>query len=61
MVKNMPANEEDTGSIPGRGVFHLPQGNKAHAPQLLKPTHVEPVLCHKRSHRKEKPKHCKEE
>ena len=27
----------------------------AHAPQLLKPTCLEPVLCNKRSHRNEKP------
>ena len=26
-------------------------------PQLLKPTHLEPVLRNKRSHRKEKPTH----
>ena len=27
----------------------------AHEPQLLKPAHLEPVLCNKRSHCKEKP------
>ena len=33
----------------------------AHVPQLLKPTHLEPMLCNKRSHRNEKPVHRKEE
>ena len=27
MVKNPPANAGDTGSIPGPGRFHMPQGN----------------------------------
>lgn len=27
MVKNAPVNVEDTGSIPGPGRFHMPQGN----------------------------------
>ena len=26
-IKNMPANAEDTGSIPGPGRFHIPSGN----------------------------------
>ncbi|KAJ8779396.1 hypothetical protein J1605_012685 [Eschrichtius robustus] len=33
----------------------------AHAPQLLKPMHLEPVLHNKRSHRNEKPMHRNEE
>ena len=33
----------------------------AHAPQLLKPTHLEPVLRNKRSHHNEKPAHCNED
>ena len=33
----------------------------AHEPQLLKPAHLEPVLCNKRSHRNEKPMHRNEE
>ena len=33
----------------------------ARAPPLLKPTHLESVLCNKRSHRNEKPPHCNEE
>ena len=27
VVKNPPANAGDTGSIPGLGRFHMPQGN----------------------------------
>ena len=27
VVKNAPANEEDTGLIPGRGRSHMPQNN----------------------------------
>ena len=30
---------------------------RAHMPQLLKPTHLEPVLCNKTSHHNEKPAH----
>ena len=30
-------------------------------PQLLKPTHLEPMLLNKRSHRNEKPTHCNKE
>ena len=37
VVKNPPANPEDTGSIPGPGRFHMLWGNEAYAPQLLKP------------------------
>ena len=33
----------------------------AHVPQLLKPTHLEPMLRNKRSHRNEKHAHCNEE
>ena len=33
----------------------------AHAPQLLKPVSLEPVLCNKRSHCNEKPVHRNEE
>ena len=67
VVKNPPANSGDTGSSPGPGRSHMPWSSKACAPQLLglrsraqesqllKPTHLEPVLCNKRSHRNEKP------
>ena len=33
----------------------------AHVPQLLKPVHLKPVFCNKRSHRNEKPEHHNEE
>ena len=35
VIKNPPANTGDTGSSPGPGRSHMPQSNKAHAPQLL--------------------------
>ena len=35
VVKSLPANEGDTGSIPYLGRFHMPQGNEARVPQLL--------------------------
>ena len=37
MVKNLPANAEDMGFIPGLGISHMPQSNKARVPQLLGP------------------------
>ena len=37
MVKNLPANAGDMGSIPGPGRSHMPQSNEARVPQLLKP------------------------
>ena len=40
---NLPANAEDTGSVPGRIGFHMPQGSWAHVWQILKPTH--PRAC----------------
>ena len=35
MVKNPPADAEDTGLIPGPGRSHVPSNNSAQAPQLL--------------------------
>ena len=73
VVKNPPANAGDTGSSPGPGRFHMPRSNwarapqllslcsRAHAPQLLKPAHLEPVLHNNRSHPNEKPARCNEE
>ena len=73
MVKNPPVNAGDTGSIPGPGRSHMPGSGWAHvpqllslrsracAPQLLKPTSLEPVLCNKRSHDNERPAHRNEE
>ena len=37
VVKNLPANAGNTGSIPCPGRFHMPRGSSAGAPQLLKP------------------------
>ena len=34
MVKNLPANAGDTGSIPGLGRSHMPRSNEAREPQL---------------------------
>ena len=54
-------------NLPGLGRFHMSQSNQAHMPQLLslcsgacelhllKPMHLEPVLCNKRSYCNEKP------
>ena len=65
MDENVPANAGDTGLIPGaedptclgaaKFVHHT---NWAHAAQLLKPTHVEPVLSYKSRQHSEKPPHC---
>ena len=33
VVENPPANAGDTGWIPSLGIFHMPQGNSAHAAQ----------------------------
>ena len=35
MVKNLPANARDMGSIPGLGGSHMPRSNWAREPQLL--------------------------
>ena len=35
MVKNLPCNAKDAGSIPGPGKSHMPKSNEAHVPQLL--------------------------
>ena len=73
MVRNPPANAEDTGSSPGPGRSHMPWGNWARAPQLLslhsrareprllRPVHLEPVLPNKRGHRNERPAHNEEQ
>ena len=37
VVKKLPANAGDMDSIPGLGRPHVPQGNLACVPQLLKP------------------------
>ena len=75
VVKNLPADARDTGSIPGPGRFRMLRGSAtmpaltlteltpvsrnywAHVLQILKPEHLEPVLCSKRSHQNEKPEY----
>ena len=55
VARNLPASAGDTGMIPGPGRFHMPHGATkpmqheywAHALQLLKPLHLEPVLCNR--------------
>ena len=37
VVKNPPANAEDTGSVNGAGWVHIPKDNQDDRPQLLKP------------------------
>ena len=37
VVKNLPANAGDTGSVPDLGRSHMPQSNQAHVPQEEKP------------------------
>ena len=61
MVKNLPAKAGDIGLIPGPGRSHMWKGNLTHAPQILETIRLEPVLCNKRSHNSEKPKHRNEE
>ena len=53
VVENPSDNAGDTGSIPGLEKSHKLQGNQAHAPQLLKPACLEPMLSNKRSHHSE--------
>ena len=60
VVRNLPADAGYMGLIPGLGRFHMPQSNqvcepqllsphsRAHALQLLKPVHLEPVFHNKK-------------
>ena len=41
VVKNLPANAGDTGSISDPGRYHMPRGNEACVPQLLCPQTTE--------------------
>ena len=47
VIKNPPANEGDTGLIPGLGRSHMPWSNKTCEPQLLSPraATTEPTCC----------------
>ena len=59
MVKNPPANAEDTDLISGLGGSHMPWGNQAHAPQLLKSVHPRAhALSQEELLQNEKPTHC---
>ena len=51
VIKNLPANAGDTGSIPGPGRFHMPVCHN-HWDRAL-----ESVLCNKRSHRNKNPEY----
>ena len=60
VVKNPPANEGDTGSIPGLGRSYMLPATKpmcrsywAHVLQPLQAMHLESILCNSRSDRKE--------
>ena len=52
VLKKPVCNAGDSGLIPGSGLTYW-----ADTAQLLKPKHLEPVLCKERSHRSEKPTH----
>ena len=57
MVKNLPVNAGDTGSIPGPGRFHMPQSNMSMGHKYWSLRALEPVLHSKKSHHSEKPMH----
>ena len=64
VARNLPASAGDMVSIPSLETFHMPRSNwtraphswapmpkyRAPSPPPLKLTHLEPVLCNKRSH-----------
>ena len=58
---SLPANAGDTGSGPGPGRSHVPWGNWAREPRLLRPVRLEPVLQNERGHRSGRPAHHSEE
>ena len=45
VVKNLPANAGDTGSIPGPGRSHMLWSNYTHEPQLLSPRATTTEAC----------------
>ena len=72
MVKNLPDNAGDTGSIPGPRRSHMPCGKEAYVkllslhprvcePQLLSPHTLDSMLCSKNNHHNEKPRHLNQE
>ena len=48
VVKKPPANAGNSGSITGPGRSHVPRGNQAHVPKLLKPECLKPMLCNEK-------------
>ena len=48
VVKNLPANAGDMGSVSDVGGSHMLQSNKAPVPQLLSLHALEPVHCNRR-------------
>ena len=54
MVKNLPADAGDMGSIPGPGILHVLRGTYTCVPEA---TTTVPVLLNKRSHHSETPVH----
>ena len=60
VVKNLPANAADTGSIPGLRGSPMPWSSEACVPQQLKPA-LELMLHNKRSHHNTKPAHHSKE
>ena len=70
VVKHLPANARDTGSVSGPGKSHMPWHNWVQVPQhwacaqepmscnYWSPQALEPMLCRGRSHHKEKPRYC---
>ena len=54
MVKNLPVNAEDTGSIPGPRKFHNTMEQISHT-TTTEPVGLEPRLCNKSCRSNEKP------
>ena len=58
VVKNLPANADDKGSVPGPGRPLMPQRSEARCTTTTAACSLEPVLHNKRSHCNEKSTHC---
>ena len=56
VVKNLPANAGDMGSIPGPGNSLMLQSDMPMCHNYWSPHTLQPRLCNKRSHHNEKPK-----
>ena len=57
VLRSLPCNEGDAGSIPGLERSHMPLGNLDLELEVLKPLCLEPVLRNKRNHHTKKPAH----